>query len=216
MCRFILPQLKLNIERWRWNEEYRVYVSNMGNFKDEHKKLIAVKIGSNDGYVKIKTPYGIKSAHRLVMLTWKPIPNAEDMTVDHLDHNKRNNKLDNLEWVTKEENWNRAMQDCVIQDNQTEVKDNKIYGFQAPQHKIIGAAAPIEQKTQTTKKQVIKGRRIRTGKQTFENIDEAIAWMRKSGFLNDSYIKENIESKIANAIKNNKLYCGRKWKYVNN
>ena len=50
----------------------------------------------------------------------------------------------------------------------------------------------------------------------FENIDEAIAWMRKSGFLNDSYIRENIESKIANAIKNNKLYCGRKWKYVNN
>ena len=193
MCRFILPQLKLNIERWKWNSEFRVYVSNMGNFKDEHKKPIAVKIGSGSGYIKIKTPYGVKSAHRLVMLTWKPIPNAEDMIVDHLDHNKRNNKLDNLEWVDETENKTRAKEDI---------------------HKE--AAAPVGQKTQTTKKQVIHGRRIRTGKQTFENIDEAIAWMRKSGFLNDSYIKENIESKIANAIKNNKLYCGRKWKYVNN
>ena len=193
MCRFILPTLKLNIERWKWNSEFRVYVSNMGNFKDEHKKPIAIKIGSNSGYVKIKTPYGVKSAHRLVMLTWKPIPNAEEMTVDHLDHNKRNNKLENLEWVYETENKTRAKEDIYKE-----------------------AAAPVEQKTQTTKKQVIHGRRIRTGKQTFENIDEAIAWMRRSGFLNDSYIKENIESKIANAIKNNKLYCGRKWKYVNN
>ena len=193
MCRFILPTLKLNIERWKWNSEFRIYVSNMGNFKDEHKKPIPVKIGSGSGYVKIKTLYGIKSAHRLVMLTWKPIPNAEEMTVDHLDHNKRNNKLENLEWIDERENTTRAKEDLHIE-----------------------AAAPVEQKTQTTKKQVIKGRRIRTGKQTFENIDEAIAWMRKSGFLNDSYIKENIESKIANAIKNNKLYCGRKWKYVNN
>lgn len=193
MCRFILPTLKLNIERWRWNSEFRVYVSNMGNFKDEHKKPIAIKIGSSSGYVKIKTPYGVKSAHRLVMLTWKPIPNAEEMTVDHLDHNKRNNKLENLEWVDETENKTRAKEDMYKE-----------------------AAAPVEQKTQTTKKQVIHGRRIRTGKQTFENIDEAIAWMRKSGFLNDSYIRENIESKIANAIKNNKLYCGRKWKYVNN
>lgn len=193
MCRFILPTLKLNIERWKWNNEFRIYVSNMGNFKDEHKKPIAIKIGSSSGYVKIKTPYGVKSAHRLVMLTWKPIPNAEEMTVDHLDHNKRNNKLENLEWVDETENKIRAKEDI---------------------HKE--AAAPVEQKTQTTKKQVIHGRRIRTGKQTFENIDEAIAWMRKSGFLNDGYIKENVESKIANAIKNNKLYCGRKWKYVNN
>lgn len=192
MCRFILPTLKLNIERWKWNSEFRVYVSNMGNFKDEHKKPIAIKIGSSSGYVKIKTPYGVKSAHRLVMLTWKPIPNAEDMTVDHLDHNKRNNKLENLEWVDETENKTRAKEDIYKE-----------------------AAAPVEQKTQTTKKQVIQGRRIRTGKQTFENVDEAIAWMRKSGFLNDSYIRENIESKIANAIKNNKLYCGRKWKYVN-
>ena len=192
MCRFILPTLKLNIERWKWNSEFRIYVSNMGNFKDEHKKPIPVKIGSGSGYVKIKTLYGVKSAHRLVMLTWKPIPNAEEMTVDHLDHNKRNNKLENLEWVDETENTARAKEDLYKE-----------------------AAAPVEQKTQTTKKQVIHGRRIRTGKNTFENVDEAIAWMRKSGFLNDSYIRENIESKIANAIKNNKLYCGRKWKYVN-
>lgn len=47
------------------------------------------------------------------MLTWKPIPNAEELTVDHLDHNKRNNCLENLEWVSKIENQARAISDFV-------------------------------------------------------------------------------------------------------
>ena len=47
------------------------------------------------------------------MLTFRPIPNAEDLTVDHLNHNKRDNSLDNLEWVTKEENWDRANADLI-------------------------------------------------------------------------------------------------------
>lgn len=35
----------------------------------------------------------------------------KDLTVDHLDHNKRNNSVSNLEWVTKEENLHRAQID---------------------------------------------------------------------------------------------------------
>ena len=52
--------------------------------------------------------------HRLVLLTWRPIPNAEDLTVDHLNHNKRDNSVNNLEWVTEEENLTRAKNDYVI------------------------------------------------------------------------------------------------------
>jgi hypothetical protein len=52
-------------------------------------------------------------AHRLVMLTWRPTPDAENLTVDHLDHNKRNNALSNLEWVSYEENQERAKDDLV-------------------------------------------------------------------------------------------------------
>lgn len=100
------------VERYKWNKEYRVYVSNLGHFKDEHKKLIAPKVQQN-GYLIIRTPYGFKTAHRLVMLTWKPIPNAEELTIDHLNHNKRNNELTNLEWVTKEENFTRAKDDFI-------------------------------------------------------------------------------------------------------
>lgn len=108
MFNFILPSFKFKVEKWKWNKEYRIYVSNLGNFKDEYKNNIPIMTGASSGYCRVNTPYGIKTAHRLVLLTWKPIPNAEDLTIDHLDHNKRNNTLDNLEWVTHTENLKRA------------------------------------------------------------------------------------------------------------
>lgn len=112
MIRFILPRFQFRVEKWKWNKEFRVYVSNLGNFKDEHKNNVPIKI-NNGGYVMVKTPYGLKTAHRLVMLTFKPIPNAEDLTIDHLNHNKRENSVFNLEWVTQEENLSRAKKDFI-------------------------------------------------------------------------------------------------------
>ena len=53
-------------------------------------------------------------AHRVVMLTWRPTPNAEHLTIDHLNHNKRDNSLENLEWVTKAENVRRAKADNLV------------------------------------------------------------------------------------------------------
>lgn len=44
------------------------------------------------------------SIHRIVMNTFKPNVNGENLEVNHKDGNKRNNNLDNLEWVTKSEN----------------------------------------------------------------------------------------------------------------
>lgn len=112
MFKFVMPKFIFKVEKWKWNNEYRVYVSNMGHFMDEYKKPIPVKINEN-GYVIIKTPYGLKLAHRLVMFTWCPTANMEALTVDHLDHNKRNNAISNLEWVTKAENCRRAAADFV-------------------------------------------------------------------------------------------------------
>ena len=32
----MLPSFTLNIERWRWNEEFQLWVSNQGHFKDKN------------------------------------------------------------------------------------------------------------------------------------------------------------------------------------
>ena len=109
----IFPTLHIEFEKWKFNKEYGVWVSNFGNFKDIHKRPIPKKIYSQNGYVSIKTKHGNRMAHRLVMYTWCPIEDREAFTVDHLDHNKRNNRVDNLEWVSQTENVMRAKDDIV-------------------------------------------------------------------------------------------------------
>lgn len=108
----MFPSFTLNIERWRWNEEFQLWVSNQGHFKDKNGKIIPIKI-DNQGYCRVN----FQSAHRVVAMTWIPCDNPKDMTVDHLNHNKRDNSVKNLEWVTKEENARRAIKDlCRVSD----------------------------------------------------------------------------------------------------
>lgn len=100
-------KVHIEIERWKYNKKYNLYISSRGRIKDHNKKLICPKVNSY-GYLEFQNIL----VHRLVMETFKPID--EFMTVDHLDHNKRNNCLNNLEWVSKEENQRRADRDFII------------------------------------------------------------------------------------------------------
>jgi hypothetical protein len=60
------------------------------------------------GYVKLSLTHNGQmkqhTVHRLLMLTWCPIENAHEREVNHIDGNKGNNDLSNLEWVTRREN----------------------------------------------------------------------------------------------------------------
>lgn len=111
----MFPTIKLNIERWKYNPTFELYVSNMGHIRNKSKADIAPKIMDN-GYMVVYVNGSINGymlLHRVVMLTWKPTPEAELLTVDHKDHNKRNNALSNLEWVTQKENARRANNDYL-------------------------------------------------------------------------------------------------------
>ena len=91
--------LWLNIWK-KWNKNYKLYVSNFVNFKDATGEIIKPKIESKGGYLVIpvcNNKEGIVKyifCHRIVMETWCPKAEMwkEKLTVDHLDHNKRNNK----------------------------------------------------------------------------------------------------------------------------
>lgn len=124
----LLPSVNLRIERWKFNAEYGVYVSTLGHFKDRQKRNLSYKINQRSGYCCIQTEQGLVTAHRLVLLTWRPIPNREVMTVDHLNHNKRDNSLMNLEWVSREENISRAKRDlCSFDDGYATESKSKTF-----------------------------------------------------------------------------------------
>lgn len=106
-----------HIERWKYNKEYNIFVSSEGRLRDKEKKEIFPKISHNYLFYYNMTDTTIKRipVHRLVMITFKPINNYKEMTVDHLNHNTRDNRLINLEWVTDEENQYRSKRDHDIE-----------------------------------------------------------------------------------------------------
>ena len=56
---FILPTITINIERWKWNRKYRVFVSNRGRVKNIDGKVLKVKT-TQTGYLAVRV--GIKKA----------------------------------------------------------------------------------------------------------------------------------------------------------
>ena len=79
--------------------------SNRGRYKNHIMSLQTNKKGYQ--FVLLRTPSNERrfyQVHRLVMLTFCPIENSNDLEVNHKDENKTNNNLENLEWITGLEN----------------------------------------------------------------------------------------------------------------
>jgi hypothetical protein len=55
--------------------------------------------------------------HRIVMEAFKPNKNACKLDVNHIDGNKKNNNLLNLEWCTRKENINHAVKSGLTSQN---------------------------------------------------------------------------------------------------
>ena len=186
MKKIMLPKLVMRWEKWKWNEEYGVFVSNFGHFRDKDKEDIPIKIIDSTGYVFVRTKHGARPAHRLVMLTWKPIPDRENFTVDHLDHNKRNNAVDNLEWVTAYENVERAKADTV---KATEVVKGN--------HQVISAT------------DIQKNR-----EHLFTSLEEAVNFLAFKLKCNNVKAKKTLRKNITNALEGDGKYSNYEWKYI--
>ena len=91
-------------------------ISNMNRiYNTVSQKIMSVKIKKNgNGYYSVKLrvneteePYRTQktySLHRLMMAVFNPVDNMEELVINHIDGNKENNSLENLEWCTISEN----------------------------------------------------------------------------------------------------------------
>lgn len=104
-------------EVWRDIKGYegRYQVSNLGNVRSLNwrntgaTKPVSLK-NHNRGYLHVLLYEGKKCrsflVHRLVADAFMPCSD-ETMTVNHIDENPSNNRLDNLEWCSLKENINK-------------------------------------------------------------------------------------------------------------
>ena len=113
-------------EHWKPIEMFENYeISTFGNVRNKKTNKM-MKLNSKGGYlcISLVNSSGQKSfkVHRLVALAF--IQNLENKTdVNHMDKNKHNNNISNLEWNTRAENNLHSKLNVIITTN----KNKPIY-----------------------------------------------------------------------------------------
>lgn len=96
------------------NYEGLYEINKNGQVRAVKRKVILAQTYNNRGYLKVGLSKDgkrtTKGVHRLLMETFNPIDNMEDMTVNHINHIKDDNRLENLEWLSKADNVKEAYQ----------------------------------------------------------------------------------------------------------
>lgn len=125
-------------EIWKDVVDFEGYyqVSNLGRFRSLDRVVIR-KDGANhtvkggvlkgttksghDGYVTVALNKGevriTRKLHRLIAIAFMPIDNYKNMDVNHIDFDRTNNTLSNLEWVTHQENIKHSSDAGRYKDN---------------------------------------------------------------------------------------------------
>ena len=104
-------------EVWKSIKDSDYFVSNLGNVKNKHNKLLVQQINTA-GYMSVvlfvnKLPVYCR-VHRLVAEAFLE-PTTIKLSVNHIDNDKLNNVSSNLEWMTLEENYKAAVRDGLMQ-----------------------------------------------------------------------------------------------------
>lgn len=104
-------------------KEFPSYIiTDTGLVINRHTKKLLKPSSDKDGYCIVKLSgkgrAKDKKLHRLVAEHFcdKPDCDDKDLTVDHLDADRTNNRAENLEWVSRIENTLRAKAHAVIID----------------------------------------------------------------------------------------------------
>lgn len=93
-----LPEIK---DYYTINDKGQIYSDNSGLMKTRNKPGGEYQLIN---FMKIDGTKQTFRVHRLVAMAFNPVKNMETLQINHIDGNKTNNTLKNLQWCTASEN----------------------------------------------------------------------------------------------------------------
>lgn len=108
-------------------EDFKGYeVNNLGEvrslyYNEQFRTKLLTPLNAKGGYLVINLNHKGKKKqvkiHRLVALTFIPNDDNNKIQVNHIDEDKTNNKVENLEWMTPKENSNHGTRNKRVSKN---------------------------------------------------------------------------------------------------
>lgn len=118
----------------KFNENYEV--STYGRVRRSDNKKEKALIKSNNGYYKVDLykdgKRKDKGVHRIVMESFVECDDPENKQVNHIDGDKTNNKITNLEWCTRSENMKHAFRTGLATSDHLRGKPGPMKGRKNP------------------------------------------------------------------------------------
>lgn len=110
--------------------EYSYEISNFGRVRNKRNGRILKPYFNDKGYLSVKlfckNKGKHKRVHRLVAEAFIPNIGAKPQ-VNHIDHNKKNNAVWNLEWVTPQENTDHEIRSGTNKTRNSQLRSNQKY-----------------------------------------------------------------------------------------
>ena len=111
-------------ETWLPIANYNNYeISSIGRVRNNKTGKILSQTTQMSGYKQVclceNGKRKMHTIHRLVMQAFNPVSKMDSMDVNHIDYDKTNNTLDNLEWVPRRQNLINALSNPDLKELET-------------------------------------------------------------------------------------------------